>query len=164
MTSKRVLLILTLVFAVISASAQSGFGIKAGVNFQAEDAKGSGVEALAGYHAGVAYNLDLPLGFSFQPSLMYSVRGAGLGEKLTLGSLELMTSLQWGPDLLVFRPFVDVSPFACYGVNGKWDESGLSRFQYGIGLGGGVDIWHLQVVCRYNWNFGGMSLSLAYFF
>lgn len=164
MTSKRLLLIFALAFAVVAAYAQSGFGIKAGVNLPADKVRGGGVEALSGFHAGVAYNLDFPLGFSFQPSLMYCAEGAKLGEKLPLGCLELMTSLQWGPDLLVFRPFVDVSPFICHGINGKWTEAGLDRFQYGLGLGGGLDIWHFQLVCRYNWNFGGVSLSLAYFF
>ena len=163
MTSKRLLLIFVLAFAVVVANAQSGFGIKAGVNLPAEKVNG-GVEALSGFHAGVAYNLDFSLGFSFQPSLMYCAGGTKLGEKLPLGCLELMTSLQWGPDLLVFRPFVDVSPFVCYGVGGKWTEAGMDRFQYGLGLGGGLDIWRFQLVCRYNWNFGGVSLSLAYFF
>ena len=25
-----------------------------------------------------------------------------------------------------------------------------------LGLGAGLDIWRFQVVCRYNWNFGGL--------
>ena len=34
----------------------------------------------------------------------------------------------------------------------KWD--GVNRMEYGLGLGGGLEIWKIQVVCRYNWNFG----------
>ena len=27
---------------------------------------------------------------------------------------------------------------------------------YGLGLGGGLEIWKIQLVCRYNWNFGSL--------
>ena len=82
----------------------------------------------------------------------------------------VFVSLQWGPDLLLFRPFLDVSPFVGYALNNeftastataaklsagfanKWD--GINRLEYGLGLGGGLEIWKVQVVCRYNWNFG----------
>ena len=29
-----------------------------------------------------------------------------------------------------------------------------NRFEYGLGLGGGIEVWKFQLVCRYNWNFG----------
>ena len=75
-----------------------------------------------------------------------------------------------GFDLLLFRPFLDVSPFVGYALNNEFTASspaaerlsldyanqwdGINRLEYGLGLGGGLEIWKLQVVCRYNWNFG----------
>ena len=38
------------------------------------------------------------------------------------------------------------------GFVNKWD--GINRLEYGLGLGGGLEIWKVQVVCRYNWNLG----------
>ena len=32
--------------------------------------------------------------------------------------------------------------------------TGLNRLEYGLGLGIGIDVWKLQVIGRYNWNFG----------
>jgi hypothetical protein len=58
----------------------------------------------------------------------------------------------------------------------------INRFSYGVGLGGGLEVWKLQVSARYNWNlgplakastafgtimqnknFGGVTLSVAFF-
>ncbi|MDE5889797.1 MAG: hypothetical protein K2H10_02155, partial [Bacteroidales bacterium] len=36
----------------------------------------------------------------------------------------------------------------------SWDA--LQRFEYGMGLGIGLDIWRFQVIGRYNWNFGSL--------
>ena len=90
---------------------------------------------------------------------------------LKTGYLELPVSFQWGPDLILFRPFLDVTPFVGYGLNntmsGYSSESNtvyevknqwnvLNRLEYGLGLGVGIDIWKLQVIGRYNWNFGAL--------
>ena len=82
---------------------------------------------------------------------------------MSVGYLELPVSVQWGPDLLLFRPFVDVTPFIGYAVNSKvgvedyihtdWDGY-MNKLSYGLGLGGGIEVWRLQFTCRYNWNFG----------
>jgi hypothetical protein len=87
-----------------------------------------------------------------------------------MGYLELPLSLQWGPDLLLFRPFLDVSPYVGYALNNEFKAStntsarlstgfvnnweGINRLEYGVGLGGGIEVWKIQVTCRYNWNFG----------
>ena len=86
-----------------------------------------------------------------------------------MGYLELPVSLQWGPDLLLFCPYLDVNPFVGYGLHyglsgsflgedrsfrNKWE--GISRLEYGLGLGAGVEIWKIQVTARYNWNFGSL--------
>jgi hypothetical protein len=97
--------------------------------------------------------------------LLYSVKGAKVSElDFSMGYLELMPSLQWGPDLLLFRPFLDVSPFVGYGINTKVKsdftkgalQDSLNRLEYGVGVGVGLDVWRLQLIARYNWNFGGL--------
>ena len=39
-----------------------------------------------------------------------------------------------------------------YESKNVWD--GWNRLEYGLGLGLGLDVWKLQIIGRYNWNFG----------
>ena len=209
---KRLLTIAAILFlGLTAAQAKGGFGVKAGVNFPANSIKDIKEVSPASYHVGMAYNLNIPVvGLSFQPALQYSLKQSAVGvdtgidaldnmtmEKVSMGYLELMASLQWGLDLIIARPFLDVSPFVGYALNGDgaikqlWSADMVNKLDYGIGLGAGLDLWKLQFVCRYNWNFGnmmkaadtvengnilekykmvkgadfgGLTLSLAYFF
>ena len=150
------------------------FGVTGGASFTG--LKDVSKDMTTGYHAGITYKFHLPLGFAIQPSLLYHLKSSTVDSALQTGSLagldvgylELPVSFQWGPDLLLFRPFFDVSPFVGYALNNdirhasargvvetmknKWD--GINRLEYGLGIGGGLEIWKIQVVARYNWNFG----------
>ena len=152
----------------VSASAQGKFGVTAGMNFNSATIKDVKMDAQAGWNVGVAYNLDLPLGFSLQPSLVYAQKGAFIGGDAAgitqkVGALNLPVSVQWGPDLLVARPFIDVTPYVGYSLFNKAEadvlgiakeESGKNAFDYGLGIGAGLNVWKLQLIVRYNWNFG----------
>ncbi|MBQ8169335.1 MAG: PorT family protein [Bacteroidales bacterium] len=170
---KRVLLLAVIMAAVlsfcVSAEGQNRWGIMGGANFSTAKIENISTETLTRFHAGLTYRVDLPLGFSIQPSLLYSVKGAAIDGQLqdvdfSVGYLELMPSVQWGPDLLIFRPFLDVSPFIGYGLNTKVKteinkeafQNSLNRLEYGVGVGVGLDIWRIQIIGRYNWNFGGL--------
>ena len=167
-----------MLFATTNASAQIGhFGVLGGMTFsKAKDVNKEMMKNYTGFHVGVTYQLNLPLGFSIQPSLIYNVKGSKVGlpdvpdsppADFTVGYLELPVSVQWGPDLLLFRPFLDVTPFVGYGLNNKlssgdvvtrnsWSGNGVSRWEYGLGVGIGLEIWKFQVIGRYNWNFGSL--------
>lgn len=160
--------------------AQSRFGVIGGMTFSTSKAKDINRSTMTQWHAGITAKIDLPAGFSIQPSLLYNVKGAKTQQEITqsnrfdvsMGYLELPVSVQWGPDLLVFRPFLDVTPYIGYALNNKlvksgpdvgnttdkntWSGSGLRRFEYGLGLGVGLEIWRFQVIGRYNWNFGSI--------
>ena len=199
-------LAVTLLTAVCLLSAVQAHAIKYGVVAGATFSSLQNVEqsSKTGWNLGATAQFKLPLGFSIQPSLIYNSKVAGIDAGLatadiTVGYVELPVSLQWGPDLLVFRPFLDVSPYIGYAVNNKVSLSSiltetelknpnLQRFEYGLGLGAGLEVWRFQVLCRYNWNFGplfndgkeldipqlkdalkdknfgGVTLSLAYLF
>lgn len=162
----------------VTAAAQMNFGVTAGMNFNSAKIGDVKMDARAGWNVGATVQFDLPLGFSLQPSLVYMQKAAGyetpelssaLLENLkaqfvqTVGSLVLPVSVQWGPDLLVARPFVDVTPYIGYSLSNrlKSDVVGIKEvikggngLDYGIGLGAGVNVWKLQAIVRYNWNFG----------
>ena len=176
---KRFLMVIALCVMTFWSSADSiarGFGVTVGASSMNFDEVKAG--SFANYHAGLTYKFDLPLGFSIQPSVQYHLRGSVVEEAITNktpldyqnGYVEVPVSLQWGPDLILFRPYFDVTPFVGYTIinpiskdtiiddaldiynNKTWD--GLDRLQYGVGVGFGVELWKLQIVGRYNWGFG----------
>lgn len=175
---KRFIMVITLCVMTFwtSTSLRAGdFGIVGGASF-------TGIREVSrdlatGYHAGITYKFRLPVGFAIQPSLLYHVKGsvveaAVAGDSnldLQMGYAELPVSFQWGPDLIFFRPFLDVTPFVGYSLTNKYsgissqtgvltevinDWDGLNRLEYGLGLGVGLELWKFQVIARYNWNFG----------
>lgn len=164
-------LVATIVLSSVSAYAGGGFGITGGLGFNTSKFTEVGGDTRTGWNAGITGSFDLPLGFSIQPSLVYSAKTMDLAESVSqsMGYLELPVSLQWGPDLLVFRPFVDITPYVGYALtndlkadfaglvtfnDGSWE--GKNRLEYGLGIGGGLDIWKFRLVARYNWNFGSL--------
>ena len=203
---------LLVVFAALlltsaAVSAKGGFGVTAGFNTNAAKLQDVSLDSRYGWNAGLTYLANLPLGFSVQPSLLYTQKrgavaltGLGVLDKLTsgnvyqsVGSVTVPVSVQWGPDLIVARPFLDVTPYVGYALTNKLkavaaDQEGVTKgekgLDYGIGLGAGINVWKLQAVVRYNWNFGtmgnlenfvgmetlenavygGISVNVAYFF
>ena len=160
---KRFLIIVTwLILGFITADARSGLGLRVGMNNSSANAQEISQGKYTGLQVGVAYNLDLPLGLSIQPALQYNIQGTNY--RLDSGGyLEFMTSVQWGLDLIIFRPFIDFSPFVGYAVNGDFGNIGCEP-EFGLGVGLGLDLWGFQFIWRYNWNFDAVTLSLAYFF
>ncbi len=177
--------VLAAVFVLVwtgDAFAQGRFGVMGGINFSKIEAQSINRSSMTKFHAGVTYQLKLPLGFSIQPALLYNVKGAKLGgvnyegagmnNDLTVGYIEIPVSVQWGPDLLLFRPFLDITPYIGYGLHNRisanvpgietqslvnvWDSAALNRFEYGIGVGIGLEIWKFQLIGRYNWNLGSL--------
>ena len=143
----------------ISASAQVKWGVTAGMNFNAAEVSDIRLEAKAGWSAGVSCLVDLPLGFSIQPSLVYIQKGAdyspvdALQLEQKVGSINLPVSVQWGPNLIVARPFLDVTPYVGYSLVNNIKGSladfkavlkGKKSFDYGVGVGAGLSVWKLQ--------------------
>lgn len=161
-------MVTALALCCISASAQAKWGVTAGLNFNTSKFSEIDVKAKTGWSAGATCLVDLPLGFSIQPSLLYHQKGANITNEIAqnMGFIELPVSVQWGPDLLVFRPFLDVTPYIGYALSNEVTTSladfkfsswqGKERFEYGLGIGAGINVWKLQLIARYNWNFGSL--------
>lgn len=135
-------------------------------------------KTLSLYHAGVAVELPLGGGFHIQPAVLYQVKGMGLDKmpdasvtqitdsfETKVGYVEVPVQLQWGPDLMAFRPYVFAEPFAGYRLTSRNNgeakklENELKTVEYGLGVGAGIEIWRLQVSAKYFWNFGGIYKS-----
>ena len=194
---KRLLFVAVIALMAFSVSAAAqGFGVTAGMNFNSAKIQDVKMDSKAGWNVGVTYALNLPLGFSLQPSLVYTQRAASIEMDLTpdylsssdylssyrddlkanvtqmVGSINLPVSVQWGPDLIVARPFIDVTPYVGYSLVNKvkssigsatadgsatLEKAGKNAFDYGVGIGAGVNVWKLQAIVRYNWNFGPLG-------
>lgn len=164
MKKLSMLLVSILCLGVLNAGAQ-GFIIKGGWNYS-----GSSVKEIksgrSGWQAGIGYQTESNHGFSFQPELLYKVTGLKLSDaaNLSLGYIEVPLNVQWGPDLLIARPFVFAGPYVGYKVrtaanSGVDDEvpSALKKFEFGLGVGLGINVWKLQIAGRFNWNLGNFA-------
>ena len=172
------LLAVAAVSLALASEANAQFGFIAGITSSKTSMKDAAddVKNITLYHAGVTCKMDLGLGFAIQPSLLYQVKGANLGSlsssttsedfKLKTGYLEVPVNVQWGPDLLAFRPFVFAEPFIGYQISSSdkgnetfsdWTEQAKNKVEYGIGLGGGLEITsHIQLSCQWFKNMGSL--------
>ncbi|MBQ6073587.1 MAG: PorT family protein [Bacteroidales bacterium] len=161
------LLVSILIVGGMTANAQ-GLVVKAGFNYtnanSVQDLKGG----KSGWLVGVGVQSESWTGFSIQPELIYKVKGVTLEDatKLSMNYVEVPVNIQWGPDLLIARPFVFASPFIGYNLKNRFSKEttlaetinkNFHRFEYGLGLGLGLNVWKLQIAGKYNWNFGRIT-------
>lgn len=170
---KKQLIVLTIMLCLGTvAFAQGSFVVKAGLNFNTlQDIKVNNVEqawnAQTGFHAGIGAQYRIPLiGLSFQPELLYSRMRTGDPQevndnsyKFRLDYLEVPLNIQWGINILFLRPYIFASPYVRYALaKGDWltdvPWEDINRFDYGLSLGAGIEIWKLQVSGKYSWSFG----------
>ncbi|MBR3744534.1 MAG: PorT family protein [Bacteroidales bacterium] len=173
----------------LSASA-GGFLIKAGVSNSNMDLNrdvatvisdvfsASTFKNFTNFNVGVGYRTNSWNGFKLQPELLYNVRGTRIDNVTNwkMSYLELPVNVQWGIDLIVLRPFLQVAPFIGYDFQNVTSDTaagntlddhnvttGANRFEYGVSVGGGLDLLdRIQLSVTYNWNFGAVANLEAY--
>lgn len=179
--------------------ANAQIGVVGGVTFTGTDVNTKDLWAnaqnITQYHVGVAYRVDLGI-LAFQPTLTYEVKGASLDQTVAniqvggqnlqqatqdfetkTGFIELGLGVQAGVDLMMFKPFVEVSPFIGYGITGQENynitAAGIAngtttnedvnaaltdvknKLEVGFGLGAGVLVMdHIQLKVQYFMNLG----------
>ena len=167
----------------LSATAGGGFLIKAGVsssnmdlnkeiaNVISEGLSDSFFANFTGYNVGLGYRTGSWNNFKLQPELIYNVRGTRIDDitNWRMSYVELPVNVQWGIDLILLRPYLQVAPFVGYDflnitsdtTTGKTlgtVTSDAYRFEYGLSIGGGLDLMnHVQLSVTYNWNFGAVA-------
>lgn len=169
---KKFLVAAVALLVAVTASAE-GFGLVGGFTSSKVKMEEITFRNSAGIHAGIAYNVPLIAGFAIQPELVYNVKGFnwegssaegyGLRQQAKYGYVEVPVQLQWGPDLLLLRPYVFAEPFIGFAVNGMqtynekkikvdWDDV-KSRLEYGMGVGAGLELMNrFQLSFKYFWN------------
>lgn len=166
---KKVLVLLTVLLTMSVAGAQGKFVVKGGLDYTSFTPSTNidyVINSSTGFHAGFGYQVRVPLiGLAIQPEILYSQKKFELTGDISnqnngiysLSYVEVPVNIQWGINLLVMRPFIFASPYISYALsksgefeNYSWDN--LNRFDYGAGLGLGLEIWKFQVTGKYNWS------------
>ncbi len=129
-------IILTAAVALMAAlSANAQIGIVGGLTTTATNLNDAykdvaQTKTVSQYHVGLVYNVNLPLGFSVQPGVLYNVKGQTLNttlEKYGMGNyditvdsktgyLEVPVRVAWGVDFGIVEPFVFAEPFVGYAL------------------------------------------------
>ena len=130
---KKLILAISALLLAVSANAQ--LGIVAGVTStktNLDEAYKDIAETMNvdQYHAGLVYNLNLPLGLSLQPGIIYNMKGQSLASNIDAlgakqdvtintktGYLEVPVRVAWGIDLGLFKPYVFAEPYLGYAIN-----------------------------------------------
>lgn len=172
---KRVIFSLFAVFALVMASttvsSAQGLYLKGGLTYgkAVSDFKDFEVKSYAGWQIGAGFQTEPVFGFSIQPEILYTIRGAQIGDfgDVRMSNIEIPVNVQWGIDLVVLKPFIFAAPFVGYNIKnamGKQVETlkdvldETKKFEYGIGLGAGVELLRrIQITAKYDWNFGNIN-------
>lgn len=170
-----------LCLSVFTAQAQMDLGVKGSFNYTSLDLGNTNmnelIESSTGYNFGLALRIDLPLGFALQPEVTYTQTGSKMeldlpiiGKQsvdMNIGSIEVPVSVQWGIQLGPVRPFVQCVPYINFPLahaikfNGEemkmeGNDDMWSKVNGGVGVGFGIDVWKLQLSCRYKWDLGNV--------
>lgn len=170
---KKISICLTLMLLLVGSVgwSQTKFGIKGGLNFNSIKDLSTDVNeswnSKIGCHAGITAQFKIPvIGLAIQPDLLLMRQESEMTNQpdntVTIDYLTLPLNLQLGLDLLLFRPYITVSPYLSYALqkdgillDAEWKD--LNRIDYGVGVGVGFDFWKLQVVGKYVWGFGTLQ-------
>jgi hypothetical protein len=181
---KRFLLICLTIFTFAPLYGQFTVGAKVGGTFaRQQQAESSGYGWSYSYHAGLALNVYLAEfsfgGFAVQPEILYNQKGE---EGLQLGYVEAPLGVIYLLNLGKVIPYVFVAPYYAFLVSVGLDrpeggEGSYAKNDYGVKLGGGVELQYFQLSASYGKGMGNVAkanalssrnvcieISLAYFF
>ena len=175
-------LIIVAVSLLIAVSASAQVGVTAGLASNETNVQNVNIEGVTQYHIGVAAKLPFILGLGFQPQVIYNVKGAPVstmveGENVefdaSTGYFEIPFQIQWGPNILnLVRPYVFAEPYIGFALDTKVLKSntagkkvedyegmttkdlGMDQWDYGFGVGVGVEVWKLQASLRWVFDMG----------
>src|SRR5690606_4825542 len=122
-------------------SAQTTFGVRAGVNFQNLNGKQSDGDKImgkirTGFNAGVNAEIPIGEGFYLQPGILYSLKGANEKDfemvETSISYIEVPINFIYKPDLGTGRMLLGFGPYVAYAVGGKYSiGSGDTDIDFG---------------------------------
>jgi len=143
------------------------YGVVAGQNVATITSNRSdSQDVMTGLMAGLAAQVIWPKGFVFQPEVLFSKKGcmfADIGLTYAIDYVEVPIKAMYRLHISHVQPFVFAAPYAAYAFRLTQDGNVLNdddyytnqikKFDYGIGVGGGFDVWKIQIAFKYSWGF-----------
>ena len=173
--SKRIYLVLLAVVLTASyAQAQLTFGARAGLNLTNMKMKMGSIsmspDMKPGIQLGVVGEFGLSESFFIQPGIVFAQQGCKMdswGESVTmnLNYIQVPVNAQYKLDLGNMKLLLQAGPYLGVGVNGKlkakvdgkkesekieFGKDGLKRFDFGLGIGAGLQFGNIQAGLGYN--------------
>jgi len=163
---KKIILVMIVMACYMSqVDAQVHFGLKGGfnyANFLLQNVKEElDISNSSGWQAGALLQAKIPsTGFGVQPELLYTVvKGNVNSESNSIHYFQVPINLHQSFNLVDVRPFFQAGPYFSYAtkLEGETFNDKVEKFDWGIGIGGGVEIWKLQLSARYSWGLQNVS-------
>lgn len=176
--NKKTLIVITIfsLLCSINIYGQVRVGLKGGLSYSSFSSFKVGelpeaVNSHTGFNAGVAVCFHLPHGFAIQPEVLFVSKGADFtGDSnlsLKTNYVEVPVNIQAGLDLILMRPYLAITPFVGFVISHDVSLKGgstiselsnrVNKFDYGIAIGGGIDIWRFQLSARYKWSLANLT-------
>ena len=141
------------------------YGIVAGRNTATINSEqGTSQDIISGLTGGLAFQVIYPKGFMIQPELLYSQKGCLFGSsgviKYKIDYLEMPVRAIYRLHVSEVKPFAFIAPYGAYVINiaeegevSKDDylKNQINKWDYGIGVGAGFDVWKIQISFKYSW-------------
>lgn len=151
----NVLLLATLLSCfAINANAQIKFGAKAALNFNNYKTENLSLKNSTGWQAGVMARFKLPIvGLGVQPEVLYTHKSSKINDESTRTSyLQIPLNVLYTIGLSKAEVFVTAGPSFSYAVDFKKGGSDtFDKFDWGLGIGAGLDIGKIHAGVRYDW-------------
>jgi len=151
----------------VSDQIEYHYGIVAGQNVATIKSKdGSSQDVITGWMGGLAFQVVWPKGFVVQPEVLYSQKGcifSNSGIKYDINYLEVPVRVMYRLHMAEVKPFVFAAPYGAYTIKVVPENENLieedfppdqiKKMDFGIGVGGGFDVWKIQLSFKYSWGF-----------
>ena len=154
---KMILLVAVLLVSAGYAGAQVRIGVKASATVSRD------LKAIEGWQAGIVPQIKIPiLGLGVQPEILYAYSSRADENR---SWLNVPLNLYWQIGLPIVKPVLLAGPYFGYTLKRtENDELKFNRFNWGIGLGAGIEVIKIQIEARYNFavqSETGTSVNLA---
>ena len=177
---------IVLLAAVLTASyaqAQFTFGLRTGFNLTTMTEEGIDTKMKPGFQIGVVGDYALSDNFSIQPGVLFatqgfrwnlSLMGADLKTSINLNYLQIPVNAQYKLDLGGMNLLLQAGPYLGYAVSGKViakagglkeeekinfgsNKEEMKAFDFGLGLGAGLQFGNIQAGLGYNIGLANLS-------
>lgn len=145
--------ILLLCFAV-AANAQFRFGVKGAINFNDYKTKSISLDNRTGWQAGIMARFTLPIvGIGVQPEALYTYKSTKVeGETAHTSYLQVPINATWSFGIGNLGAFINAGPYFSYAIDlDKKLKDAAEKFDWGLGIGAGLDIGKIHAGVRYDW-------------